>query len=1029
MHPEGKIQILVRGKCLGVNPLDTSTLATVKNGCDIGEFNPIATLEESECTDGSSTARCESASTIQLSPRIPTAAIDVDVDSLLKAARLMIAESQRTLPYLPLKLVLVKQYGAEAFEVAKEDVQQLLLAAGASDAIEGGVVTTENSGAATSKSNAWQCEVPAVTNRVDGDIDLLADSPMPTPSRSCEKENDTNESDELGQTCPMLDSSSITNPTNTAEGGAVYVPHHPPLPATPTMYRWEDDKEAMEDRWHVLLGVERIMDCPGLLEEWVVLVETLTARGFDMSASARASAEKDKQASDRSIAPFRLKLREQTSGRLVEQQCLDVLSSLSLAEPEDPALPEPSGFPALDSVGFHDYAAAAEAACEHIEEGITSPPRTTVFPSVTSNPVSLGTHDECGIPCDDSPIEMSTEDDLAKPLYSALETPVKSKDADAARRSLTNELARVSGQEDTQARTVSSSNSETSDAKCVVEKCSRARVAVLEELVLGKLEEMEEMDLKQTVEPPGDEVSKREGKKGRDGKTHNGNDDTARNSEISVSNVAPAIVGNPLNLFAVAGAAATNRKVRAAADEAEDAEIDALVKSLGISKVTATRMIKKRNELQHEPAKPNKCRNVNKKGHKKKYSEIRKIFSEPDMATSKATLDNWRSERLMENLGITKVTAKRMIQKRDAETLKLDKLKKRLFLKREERQKERNVRAGLGLDPVHARGLNPEVADPAGYLASVAETDLFVEKARESLARQVADELARIATLQTSQSVPSFRTQQSANTRGVVWWAQASNQLQASMPKRKNTWVKFAKALSLRIKKRFKKARQNRRKNQMITPPSSPEKSKHGTLTPRTPSKLIAAAFRPRWSPKKSSRRGFNILMSYDNDLVTTPERTSGTSLQRLVQGLSPTTLFHTSTSRSPKITRPKSNSFTLTKKKKKRRPLSTPHIAPRSFTNKEISETIKRHSGKRAEPLAVPNTRLVLLESPSLLEFNGLELVHSMATSPLCKGEKIIEVDGMFIAGEHELFERLYTVEYPVTVKVLKPDANICDV
>lgn len=68
---------------------------------------------------------------IKISPRIPTAAIDVDVDSLLAAARLMIAESQHTLTYLPLKLALVKEYGADAFEVAKEGVQQLLLLADA----------------------------------------------------------------------------------------------------------------------------------------------------------------------------------------------------------------------------------------------------------------------------------------------------------------------------------------------------------------------------------------------------------------------------------------------------------------------------------------------------------------------------------------------------------------------------------------------------------------------------------------------------------------------------------------------------------------------------------------------------------------------------------------------------------------------------------------------------------------------------------------------------------------------------------
>lgn len=105
----------------------------------------------------------------------------------------------------------------------------------------------------------------------------------------------------------------------------------------------------------------------------------------------------------------------------------------------------------------------------------------------------------------------------------------------------------------------------------------------------------------------------------------------------------------------------------------------------------------------------------------------------------------------------------------------------------------------VGLDQAHKRGLNPEVADPEGYLASVAETALFEEKARESLACQVADELARIATLQTSRSVPSFRTRQCANE-------------QASMPKAESAWVRLAKAVSLR----FKKARPNRSQGRQL---------------------------------------------------------------------------------------------------------------------------------------------------------------------------------------------------------------------
>ena len=355
-------------KCKGENPLSVPLHATVVNSLDIGEFEPIETPEEGEPTTNSGT--------------VPNSSISNGTGPCTAAAT---AEaSNNTAAY---------------------------------------ITWTEPEQPPPTASCSPKLKHKAVLKSVD----LLADSPR-QPSRHYGEDDHTRSADASDRTCPMLDSFYEVDADADAdaeEGAAVYIPHQAPLPATSTMYRWEDDMKAMEDRWHVLLSVKRIMECPGLLGEWVVLIATLAARGFDMSASARASADKDQQqTTERTIAPFRLKLREQTSGRRAEQQCLAVLSSLSLAATSVPALP------VNDNIGFDDYAAAAEAACEQFEEEITSPSQIRAFATPTSTPVALGANDGRGIPCDSSSIEMPMEVDVGKPLDSM---PEKSKDTESAR--------------------------------------------------------------------------------------------------------------------------------------------------------------------------------------------------------------------------------------------------------------------------------------------------------------------------------------------------------------------------------------------------------------------------------------------------------------------------------------------------------------------------------------------------------------------------------------------------------------------
>ena len=173
--------------------------------------------------------------------------------------------------------------------------------------------------------------------------DPFLDSPMRVGTEGVIKESQSN--GEGG--APMLDFMSITNGTGVVKSAAfqavssrrdsemkqedIYVPEGPPEDNTLPMYRWDNDMDAMKDRWHILLAIETIMDCPGLLEEWVMLVAALTERDYDMAASARSAAEKALKAKMvGSIAPFRLKLKQQTSGRRAEQQCLEALTSLSI---------------------------------------------------------------------------------------------------------------------------------------------------------------------------------------------------------------------------------------------------------------------------------------------------------------------------------------------------------------------------------------------------------------------------------------------------------------------------------------------------------------------------------------------------------------------------------------------------------------------------------------------------------------------------------------------------------------------------
>jgi len=472
-------------------------------------------------------------------------------------------------------------------------------------------------------------------------------------------------------------------------------------------------------------------------------------------------------------------------------------------------------------------------------------------------------------------------------------------------------------------------------------------------------------------------------------------------------------------------------------------EPDDLVRLLKISKVTANRMIQQAiasqttTQLFKRGHGKEKTNVIDKKAlvascsppARKKFATnasctVRKIASSPEMESAAAaaaysSLGEVRSEHVMHHVGITKATAKRMTKKDDGvKAVKLDELKERLMKKRESRkqatlgtsananrvkdastlfsEEERGAHEAWSASASASAsapqiGLEPELADPEGYLASMAETAVFAKEARENLAEQIAEELAKNAADQVSEP-----TLESVLARIPV---RHGGKEHKSIMKMKAATARLAMALQ--------KRKENAQSDEGLTD------EEHAL----PPLQDAPSSSQPR--PTASPRKVFNFLMNHNRVVVPNHGSSDGSRLRKhaskigsALQKLSPKKLFTRTSSKKQSASAHDKNPFG-------------------GYSETKVSKTINESTRKWKEAIMPPTTRLVVLESPTLLEFDGLELISNFASDspPLRSGEKIIEVNGKYMSGEHELFEHLYTAVYPVILKVVGVDASISDV
>jgi len=745
--------------------------------------------------------------------------------------------------------------------------------------------------------------------------DPFLDSPIRVGKKGVNKESQSN--GEGG--APMLDFMSITNGTGVVKSAAfqaassrrdsemkqedIYVPEGPPEDNTLPMYRWDNDMDAMKDRWHVLLAIETIMDCPGLLEEWVMLVAALTERDYDIAASARSSAEKALKAKMvGSIAPFRLKLKQQTSGRRAEQQCLEALTSLSI------------GASAAEGEPF--YPAEQGAADAYSSPNQQSAESSFTFPTPHSLTQVLQDA-RIASKRDSFTKTVEQESTPGASLDVTLEDCQQRTAVSSARRSLTEQLAEVGGPS-------KSLESTLEDTKQESQKASPFEAVLMEEM--SELRSLYRASNINTMLKAGDDedTNRQESllsNMGTGGVQGTNQNDVAMASKHLpfVKNIADDGDGDGDDHDYELQVA--NKKkmqiLREVVESPDNFEPDDLVRLLKISKVTANRMIQQAiasqttTQLFKRGHGKEKTNVIDKKAlvascsppARKKFATnasctVRKIASSPEMESAAAaaaypSLGEVRSEHVMHHFGITKATAKRMTKKDDVvKAVKLDELKERLMKKRESRKQAtlgtsanaNRVKDASTLFSEEERGaheawsasapqigLEPELADPEGYLASMAETAVFAKEARENLAEQIAEELAKNAADQVSEP-----TLESVLARIPV---RHGGKEHKSIMKMKAATARLAMALQ--------KRKENAQSDEGLTD------EEHAL----PPLQDAPSSSQPR--PTASPRKVFNFLMNHNRVDVPNHGSSDGSRLRKhaskigsALQKLSPKKLF-----------------------------------------------------------------------------------------------------------------------------------------